>query len=115
MENGSLLEQKVLRIIAKILIVMFGTSLASVFLGILLPFFSWAMGIFEDPGLGGVVLIFFGLLLGLMYGGISFTVSTVRSKRLFSRYVALNLIVLTVLSLAVIICWIAMPERFAHI
>lgn len=106
---------KAARITIKVLAVLLVTFGSTVVFGFFLPFFLLAMDILPSLGIGGVVYFLGGGVFGLLLGVTSTTVSLGRSPRLLTRYSVWLFGVLIGLSLAFVICWLTMQERFAHV
>lgn len=101
--------------IIKLFLVLVAILLATLVFGLFVPMFLLAVGILPSLGVGGIVYLFVGGILGLIFSSISCSVSLFRSKKLLSRYYIVFVICLLLLSLLYLLSYTFMSEAYSHV
>ena len=107
--------KKNVNIISKILLVLFAACYSALFFGVFLVFFLLAFKIIPSLGTAGVIYVFSFGIAGMLFGGISTGVSLYKSDKIISRYYLKYILSLFALTIAYLILYLSMYEKFSHI
>jgi hypothetical protein len=102
------------RLLVRVLLVLFAGALSTLFFGLCLPFFLLGVKALPSLGVGGVVYVFAGGTFGLLFGLVSTGVSLGRAQTLVSRYYVGLLVTLAVLTLAYYVAYMNI-EALQHV
>ncbi len=103
------------RIVIKVVSVLFTTVLATIVFGLEIPFTLLAFELIPSLGVAGVIYVFVGGIIGLLLGGISTGISLYKTDKLISPYYLKFTLSMIIISLAYLLVYFLMYERFGSI